>query len=104
MPILKPGSSLHGILQARILEWIAIPFSRGSSGPRTEPRPPTLQTDSLLSEPQGNPYRKKILILKLLYSTTEEMECPQPVQSKQIQVLGKAEIRHLLAEQHTRAL
>ena len=26
-----PGSSLHGILQARILEWVAIPFSRGSS-------------------------------------------------------------------------
>ena len=28
------GSSVHGILQARILEWVAIPFSRGSSGPR----------------------------------------------------------------------
>ena len=28
------GSSIHGILQARILEWIAIPFSRGSSWPR----------------------------------------------------------------------
>ena len=26
-----PGSSSHGILQARILEWVAIPFSRGSS-------------------------------------------------------------------------
>ena len=29
-----PGSSVRGILQARILEWIAIPFSRGSSRPR----------------------------------------------------------------------
>ena len=29
-----PGSSVHGILQARILEWIAIPCSRGSSGHR----------------------------------------------------------------------
>ena len=29
-----PGSSVHGILQARILEWIAISFSRGSSQPR----------------------------------------------------------------------
>ena len=29
-----PASSVHGILQARILEWIAIPFSRGSSRPR----------------------------------------------------------------------
>ena len=29
-----PGSSVHGILQARILEWAAIPFSRGCSWPR----------------------------------------------------------------------
>ena len=29
-----PGSSAHGILQARILEWVAIPFSKGSSWPR----------------------------------------------------------------------
>ena len=28
-----PGSSVHGILQARILEWVAISFSRGSSQP-----------------------------------------------------------------------
>ena len=29
-----PGSSVHGILQARILEWVAMPYSRGSSWPR----------------------------------------------------------------------
>ena len=29
-----PGSSVHGILQARILEWVAMPSSRGSSWPR----------------------------------------------------------------------
>ena len=29
-----PGSSVHGILQARILEWVALPSSRGSSWPR----------------------------------------------------------------------
>ena len=29
-----PGSSVHGVLQARIMEWVAIPFSRGSSQPR----------------------------------------------------------------------
>ena len=29
-----PGSSVHGILQARILKWVAVPFSRGSSQPR----------------------------------------------------------------------
>ena len=31
-----PGSSVHGILQARILEWVAISFSRGSSRPRDQ--------------------------------------------------------------------
>ena len=45
-----PGSSGHGILQVRILEWIAIPFSRGSSQPRIEPRSPPLKADSLSSE------------------------------------------------------
>ena len=29
-----PASSVHGILQARILEWVAMPSSRGSSPPR----------------------------------------------------------------------
>ena len=33
-----PGSSVHGILQARILEWVAISFSRGSSGTRDQTR------------------------------------------------------------------
>ena len=48
-----PGSSVHGILQARIPEWVAIPFSRRSSQPRIEPRFPTLQLDSLPAEPPG---------------------------------------------------
>ena len=33
-----PGSSVHGILQARILEWVPISFSRGSSQPRDQTR------------------------------------------------------------------
>ena len=40
-----------GILQARILEWVAISFSRRSFQPRIEPRSPALQADSLPSEP-----------------------------------------------------
>ena len=47
----SPGSSVHGILQTRILEWVAIPFSRGSSQSRTKPGSPTLQADFLPSEP-----------------------------------------------------
>ena len=31
-----PGSSVHGIFQARILEWVAISFSRGSAQPRDQ--------------------------------------------------------------------
>ena len=34
MDSILPGSSVHGISQARILEWVVIPFSRGSSWPR----------------------------------------------------------------------
>ena len=50
-----PGSSVHGILQARILEWVAIPFSRESS----QPRLPAFQAESLWSEPPGKPYEKE---------------------------------------------
>ena len=50
----SPGSSVHGIFQARILEWVVISFSRGSPDPGSEPRSPALQADSLLSEPPGN--------------------------------------------------
>ena len=50
-----PGSSVHGILQARILEWVAVSFSRGSSQPRDRAQVSPLQVDSLLSELLGNP-------------------------------------------------
>ena len=50
-----PGSSVHGILQARILEWVAISFSRGSSRPRDWTRSPALEADTLTSEPPEKP-------------------------------------------------
>ena len=50
-----PGSSVHRFFQARILEWVAIPFSRGSPNPGTELGSPALQTDSLPWEPPGKP-------------------------------------------------
>ena len=46
---------VHGILQVRILEWAALPFSRYLPNPRIKPRSPTLQADSLSAEPQGKP-------------------------------------------------
>ena len=42
-----PGSSVHGILQARILEWVAISFSRDFPDPGIEPVSPASQVDSL---------------------------------------------------------
>ena len=50
-----PGSSVHGIFQAIVLEWIAIPFSRGSSQPRDWTTSPSLQADSLPLSHQGSP-------------------------------------------------
>ena len=49
------GSSVHEIFQARVLEWVAISFSRGSPNPGIEPGSPALQADTLLSEPPEKP-------------------------------------------------
>ena len=46
-----PGSFVHGILQARIPEWAAIPSPGILPDPAIKPRSPALQADSLLSEP-----------------------------------------------------
>ena len=45
--------TVHGILQARILEWVAFPFSRDLPNPEIKPRSLALQADSLPAEPQG---------------------------------------------------
>ena len=49
-----PGSSVHGILQACILEWVSISFSRGSSQGRDQTQVSALQAHSLPSEPPGS--------------------------------------------------
>ena len=51
-----PGSSVHGIFWARILECVAIPFSRGSSQPRIEPASPARAGGFFTTEPFGKPY------------------------------------------------
>ena len=51
--------SVHGILLARILEWVAIAFSRGSSHPGIKPTSPALQADSLPFEPPSPEYKRK---------------------------------------------
>ena len=47
--------TVHGILQARIQEWVAFPFSRGSSQPRDQTQVSHIAGDSLPAEPQGSP-------------------------------------------------
>ena len=62
--------TVHGILQARILEWEDFPFFRGSS----QSRSPTLQVDSLPAEPHGKPKNNGVCSLSLLQwiSLTQE--------------------------------
>ena len=48
-----PGSSVHGVLQARTREWVAISFSRDLPDSRIKPGSPPLEADSLPSEPPG---------------------------------------------------
>ena len=53
-----PGSSVHGILQARILEWLPCSPPGDLPDPEIEPASPVsaaLQVDSLPAEPQGKP-------------------------------------------------
>ena len=50
-----PGLSVHRILQARTLEWVAIPFSGDLPDPGIEPQSPALQADSLPYESREKP-------------------------------------------------
>ena len=63
----SPGSSVCGILQARILEWFAISFFKGSSQRRIESRSPALQADSLPSNLYLTTNLKVILWISLTF-------------------------------------
>ena len=52
---------VHGILQVRILEWVAFPSIGHPRNPGIEPRSRALQADSLQAEPQGKPKNTRIL-------------------------------------------
>ena len=62
-----PGSSVHGVLQAITLEWVAIPFSRGSSWPREQTQVSRI-TGRFFTiwaiEPPGKPRKSTVLQLK----------------------------------------
>ena len=57
-----PGSPVHGLLQARTLEWAATSSSRGSSWPRIEPTPPALAGRFFISQPPVKPLNLSLFL------------------------------------------
>jgi len=51
-----PGSSVHEISKARMVEWVAISSPGDLPNPGNKPRSPAWQADSLPTEPPGSPY------------------------------------------------
>ena len=61
-----PMDTVHGILQARVLEWVPFPSPGDLPNPGIKSRSPTLQADSLPGKPQGKPKNTGVGILSLL--------------------------------------
>ena len=61
-----PGSSVHGLLQARILEWVACLPPGDLPNPGIKPRSPSLKADTLPSEPPGKYKNTGVSSLSLL--------------------------------------
>ena len=78
------GSSVHGIFQARTLEWVAMPSSRGSSGSRHQTLVSCLlrqQVDSLTLVPPGAPGR---------YPTYDKTECQPTTAIYEVSTMSQA--------------
>ena len=60
-----PGSSVHSILQARVLEWVAMPSLKGASSPTIQTHIQYISYTAgrfFTAEPQGKPYSKKYIL------------------------------------------
>ena len=67
---------VHGILQARVLEWVDIPFSSDLPNPGIKPRSPTLQADwevQTLRQVMQQLYQKGLIIIYKLYSKIQRL-------------------------------
>ena len=82
-----PGSSVHGIRQARILEWVAISFSGGLPKPGIKHCFLTLQADSLPTEPPGKPFVQ--LCYKFMVSHIPSLPTPSYNSLEQLKELRK---------------
>ena len=89
LPCHSMDYTVRRILQARILEWVAFPFSGDLPNPGSAPRSPTLQEDSLPCEPPGKPKNTGMGSLSLLQGIfpTQELNQgllhPQPLSLRQ---------------------
>ena len=92
------GSSVHGIFQARVLVWIAISFSRGSSRPRNRTRVSRIASRALLSEPPGKTFEVCIPVITFL-----QMRKLRPSKVKQLFRYPKAvaEVKYSLPKRQT---
>ena len=72
-----PGSSVHGILQARILEQVAFPSPGDLPNPGIEPRSPALQADSLPYEPPGKPWQYRATLKKETWARLPGFQHPR---------------------------
>ena len=71
-----PGSSVHGILLSRILEWVAISFSRGSSQSRYWTRVSCIARDPLPTESWERKGTKSCLTLEIPWTEAGRLLCP----------------------------
>ena len=90
-----PGSSAHAIFQARILEWVAISSSRGSSPPRDRTHiscnSPTLQADSFFTtEPPAKPPNSNMLRQMKLCITYPNTNLPNSISQKALNIPPRA--------------
>ena len=93
-----PGSSVHEILQARILAWVAMPFSRGSSWPRDQT---CISWSSWIAgwffttEPLGKPMVYSSLVyIMALYSSTLAWKIPRTEEPGRLQSMGSLRVGH----------
>ena len=68
------GSSVHGIFQARVLEWVAISSPGNLPNPGIKPGSPTLQADALPFEPPGKFHLFKKIYLFFFFGSTDSMD------------------------------
>ena len=87
-----PGSSVHGILQARILEWVSIPFSRGSSWPRYWIHVSCVAGRFFTAEPS----KMQIVFLSLFWSCWHDPSAPWYPSLLSVDNMFQAHLTYLL--------